>query len=95
MPHICVRSSERGARGAILDALREGRTVVYDREHIYGDPAIIQMAAEDGPLPKLALARQDRSLLGLFSGIAGVLGLIALISASNGEWGRSTAQMWS
>ena len=37
--YVFVR--ERTEKG-VLDALREGRTVVYDREHIYGDPAMIQ-----------------------------------------------------
>ena len=27
----------------LLDALREGRTVVYDRDHVYGDPAMIRL----------------------------------------------------
>jgi hypothetical protein len=61
----------------ILDALRGGRTVVYDREHTYGDPAMIQLAAEDGRLPKLALAARERHFTTLLSGILGVLGLLA------------------
>jgi predicted metal-dependent phosphoesterase TrpH len=72
--YVFVR--ERTEKG-ILDALREGRTVVYDREHIYGDPAMIQLAEEDGRLPKLALTGRQPHFAGLFSGIAGVLGLLA------------------
>jgi hypothetical protein len=74
-----VFARERSEAG-ILDALRQGRTVVYDRGHVYGDPDLIQMAKEDGRLPKLALARRDQSLLALFSGIVGVFGLVGLIS---------------
>ena len=36
---------------AVLDAVRDGRTVVYDRDVVYGDPAMIQLAAEAGGLP--------------------------------------------
>lgn len=64
---------------AVLDALREGHTVVYDREHVYGDPALVKLAAEDGRLPKLALAGRPRSALSLLSGIVGLLGLIACV----------------
>src|SRR5207248_4567222 len=40
--YVFVREqTEKG----ILDALREGRTVVYDREHVYGDSAMIHLAA--------------------------------------------------
>jgi hypothetical protein len=42
-----VFARERTEKG-VLDALREGRTVVYDRDHIYGDPAMIQLAAQPG-----------------------------------------------
>jgi hypothetical protein len=61
----------------ILDALRKGRTVVYDREHTYGDPGMIRLAAEDGRLPKLALTGREHSIPTLLSGILGVLGLLA------------------
>src|SRR5262245_19893760 len=74
--YVFVR--ERTEQG-ILDALRERRTVVYDREHVYGDPAMIQLAAEDGRLSKLALTGREQNFQRLFSGIAGVLGLVVLI----------------
>ncbi|HEY2383887.1 MAG TPA: CehA/McbA family metallohydrolase [Terriglobia bacterium] len=77
-----VFARERSEQG-ILDALREKHTVVYDHDHVYGDPALIQLAAEDGRLPKLALAGRPRSALHLLSGIAGLLGLMA----SLGRWG--------
>jgi hypothetical protein len=35
----------------VLDAVREGRTVVYDRERAYGDLGLIQLALDSGGLP--------------------------------------------
>ena len=51
----------------VLDALREGHTVVYDRERAYGDPALVRVAAEDGRLPKAALAERPKTTLAIFS----------------------------
>ncbi len=68
---------ERTEKG-VLDALREGRTVVYDLEHIYGDTAMIQLAAQDGRLSRLALHGVEHDFSRLFSGILGVLGLLGL-----------------
>ena len=78
---------ERTEEG-ILDALRKGRTVVYDREHVYGDPAMIQLADENGRLRKLALSGREPNFAGLFSGIVGVFGLLAWILTSGGVWRR-------
>jgi hypothetical protein len=44
---------------------------------------MIQLAAEDGRLPKLALAKRDPGFSGLFSRIAGLLGLLACILTYN------------
>jgi hypothetical protein len=63
----------------ILNALREGHTVVYDRGRAYGDPALILLAAEDGTLPKLALAAPVHGFLSVYSRIAGILGLMAAL----------------
>jgi hypothetical protein len=63
---------------AVLDALRERRTVVYDREHVYGDPAMIELAANDGRLPKMALNPPKRTLNSSLGSIAGILSLFAL-----------------
>jgi predicted metal-dependent phosphoesterase TrpH len=60
----------------IVAALREGRTIVYDRDRTYGDPTLIRLAAKDGRLPQLALTERKPNPLVLFSGISGVLGLI-------------------
>jgi predicted metal-dependent phosphoesterase TrpH len=72
-----VFARERTAK-AVLDALREGRTVVYDRERAYGDPALVKVAAEDGRLPKAALAEHPKTTLAMFSAVMGLLGLIGL-----------------
>jgi predicted metal-dependent phosphoesterase TrpH len=69
----------------VIAALREGRTVVYDRDRVYGDPSLIQLAAKDGRLPKLALTEQKPSSLVLFSGVIGVLGLLAWCEAFTGR----------
>jgi hypothetical protein len=74
-----VFATEQSVNG-VLDALRARRTVVYDRDHVYGDPQMIQLAAEDGRLPKLALAARPTNALGLLSGIIGLLGLIACLA---------------
>lgn len=73
---------------SLLDALRQGHTVVYDREHIYGDPAMIQLAKEDGRLSKLALSDREPNSAALLSGIVGVLGLLASTLTSGAVWRR-------
>jgi predicted metal-dependent phosphoesterase TrpH len=89
--HIGPMSPQLGAMGlcrtfvfvkeptadGIVGALREHRTVVYDRDHVYGDPSLIQLAAADGRLPKLALMERKPDSLVLFAGVIGVIGLIA------------------
>jgi predicted metal-dependent phosphoesterase TrpH len=58
----------------ILDALRHGRTVVYDRAgNAYGDAALIRLAAGN-----LLRATPAAGLLSMFSRLAGILGLIAV-----------------
>lgn len=70
----------------ILDALREGRTVVYDRGQVYGDAALIGLAARDGRLPSLATtAPVQAGFSGAVSRITGILGLLALFVFGFGE----------
>lgn len=72
-----VFAKEETERG-VLDAVREGRTVVYDRAgHAYGDAALIRVA--DGKLPKVAGAAGG-GLLGKISRILGILGLTAAVT---------------
>ena len=46
-----VFAKERSEAG-VMEALRARRTVVYDRERAYGDPAMIRLAEENGGLPR-------------------------------------------
>ena len=70
-----VFAKERTERG-ILDAVRDGRTIVYGNGRVYGDPGLIELAAHDGTLdrgvPQLPVPGAAR----LFSRITGVLGLV-------------------
>lgn len=68
------------SNAGILEALRAGRTVVYDRDgRTYGDPALIQLAAQDGRLPEPDPAASDNALLAEFSKLAGLAGLIVAV----------------
>lgn len=72
----------------ILDAIRSGRTVVHDRAgHTYGDPALMRLFAEDGRLSLPAPAAVG--FLGMFSRIAGILGLTA--AALSAFWNQAAA----
>jgi hypothetical protein len=71
---------------AILEALRAGHTVVYDHEgRAYGDPELIGLAAESRSLPRPE-GPPALTLLGLFSRISGVLGLLGLILFDPTSW---------
>jgi hypothetical protein len=72
----------------VLDALRQGRTVVFDQQHIYGDPGLIQLAKEDGRLSKIALSGRKPNFAALFSGIVGVIGLLASTFTFGVVWRR-------
>jgi hypothetical protein len=63
----------------ILNALRQGHTVVYDRGHVYGDPALIQLAA------KLPFAAPVSGFLSVYSRIAGILGLMGALALGCGK----------
>jgi len=68
-------------QAGILDAVRRGRTVVYERAgRAYGDAELIRLAAADGRLPRIASgaasgAAPAAGFLSAFSRIAGILGL--------------------
>ena len=72
-----VFARERSAE-AIVEAVRARRTVVYDRGRAYGDPALVQLAAEDGRLPRMAEDAAPRRL-GTVDGAVAIAGLIAAI----------------
>jgi PHP-associated len=71
-----VFARERTA-ASILEAVRAGRTVVYDRGRAYGDATLVRIAANDGRLPRMAAADGPRRL----GTIDGAIGIIALLAA--------------
>ena len=64
---------------AVLDALREGRTVVYDRELVYGDSGMIQLAAAAGGLPRDVPDWPARGAAKLFSRMATLIALVVVL----------------
>jgi len=77
MVRTYVFARERSA-AAILDAVRAKRTVVYDRGRVYGERSLIQLAAADGRLPRMAALTGPRRLATLDGAIA-IVGLLAAI----------------
>lgn len=63
----------------ILNALLEGRTVVYDRDRAYGDPALIDLAAKDGTLDRGVPDLPSPGPVKWFSRLTAVLGLAAVL----------------
>ena len=73
-----VFASDRSAR-AILDAVRARRTVVYGSDgRVFGDPAMIQLAAGESRLRDEATTDPPAGWLDWVSRIAGALGLLGL-----------------
>jgi hypothetical protein len=77
MARTYVFARERSA-AAIIEAVRARRTVVYDRGRAYGDPTLVQLAADDGRLPRMAAETAPRRL-GTVDGAVGIAGLIAAL----------------
>jgi hypothetical protein len=76
-----VFTKEATQRG-IIDALRHGRTVVYDRTgRAYGDPALIRLAAKEGLPNAASRATPAAGFLMRLSRIAGIFGLVAAVIA--------------
>ena len=78
--YVFVReASEAG----ILEALRQGHTVVYDRQAaVYGDPALIQLAGPESRLRGPESTDQEGGFLVLLSRICGLLGMILTATVS-------------
>jgi hypothetical protein len=74
-----VFATEVTERG-ILDAVRAHRTVVYGRERVYGDPALVQLAADAGGFRDREPMSQPAGWLDWVSRIAGLLGLAGVIA---------------
>jgi predicted metal-dependent phosphoesterase TrpH len=73
----------------VLDAIRAGRTVVYDRGRAYGDPELIRLAAEDGRLPRIDPAALSTGFSVMLSRIAGIAGLLLPFFSIGGTHARS------
>lgn len=63
----------------VLDALRSGRTVVYDRDRVYGDETLIRLVKDNGGLPHEIPELPAPGALKVFSRIAGVLALVGAV----------------
>lgn len=77
MARTYVFARERSAE-SIIEAVRARRTVVYDRGRGYGDAALLQLATDDGRLPRMAAETAPRRL-GTVDGAVAIAGLIAAI----------------
>jgi len=73
-----VFAREASAEG-IVDALRDGRTVVFNGNRAYGDPALIPVARENRRLIEPAAETSGRAFGAVLSRVCGVLGLLLLI----------------
>jgi len=73
-----VFARERSEAG-VLEALREGRTVVYDRGRPFGDPQLVGLAERSGGLPSGIPELPEPGAARLFSRLAAVLGLLAFV----------------
>jgi len=71
-----VFTHEATARG-VLDAIRERRTVVYDRGQWFGDPRLIELAKQDGRLAYEVTVSSD--WLSVLSRILGGIAVMALL----------------
>ena len=81
LPRTYVFTTDQ-SEAAILDALREGRTVVYGVEgEAYGDSTLIQLAATDGRLPIRSPDDRRGMTLAVISRLTGILALLAATSA--------------
>jgi predicted metal-dependent phosphoesterase TrpH len=74
---------------AVLDALREGRTVVYGRNRVFGEPALIALATEAGGLPAAPPVMPVPGASRVVSRTLTVAALFLLIAGN--RMGRTTA----
>ena len=71
--------SRSATEQGILEALRAGRTVVFDRGRIVGDPALIRLAQQDGRLAEPPTPPPGQGLLAALSRTCGLLGLSGIV----------------
>jgi len=85
--YVFVRQADTAG---ILEALRAGRTVVYNRNGpVYGDPALIQLAAREGRLPEPDPAASHPGPLAQCSKIAALAALLIAVLFRGSADGRS------
>ena len=72
--------AREASESAILDALRARRTVVFGRGgKVYGDPALVRLAAADARLRDAARPHAQAGALDEISRIGGIIGLAGLL----------------
>ena len=76
-----VFARERSVQG-VVDAIRDGRTVVYDEQRAYGDPTMIRLVEKTGGLPREFPVSPRPGFLALFSRVA-ALGVLAAVLLFN------------
>jgi hypothetical protein len=74
--YVFVRTA---SEDGVMEALRAGRTVVYDGDRAYGDPDLVRLAAEHGGLPRGVPELPLRGAAALFSRFGGLIALGALL----------------
>jgi hypothetical protein len=75
---------------AILDALRAGHTVVYDRDaRAFGDPELIRLAAQEPRFAELRSSPSNDGFLTKASRVCGLLGLLGLFFFGFGRPART------
>lgn len=78
------------SEAAILEALRAGRTIVYDRDgHPIGDPALLALASSDEGLRRRGSRPETDSAMALLSRTCGLLGLAGLVALGSNTSPRS------
>jgi hypothetical protein len=81
------------SESAVLEALHDGRTAVYDRDgRAFGDPRLIALATPDPEFQALLHPQADqgmRSILAKASRVCGIFGLLGLFVIGYGRPGRA------
>jgi hypothetical protein len=67
------------SEAAVLDAVRSGRTIVYDRGRPYGDPALIALIEKESTLDRPAPPWPTPGLARTFSRLAAIIALAAAL----------------
>lgn len=81
------------SESAILEALRAGRTVVYDRDgRAFGNPELIHLAAQDSRFGEFRSPPPEPAFLIVASRVCGMLGLLGVFLFGSGRPSRTDAQ---